>query len=71
MWFPNKWQWAVMWAGLVIAGVVGASIGESYQSIEGAIGVMFGVMWVAIATIFLVWMIEGHRRKSEKKESSE
>lgn len=68
MWFPNWLQWIVMWVGLIIAGIVGASIGESYQTAEGAIGAIFGVMWVVIATIFAVWMIEGRRRKSSQKE---
>jgi len=68
MWFPNTSQWIVMWVGLVIAGIAGASIGDSYQSIEGAIGAIFSVMWVVIATVFVVWMIEGRRRKSGHKD---
>jgi len=69
MWFPNKAQWVVMWIGLIIAGIVGLSIGEdAYQNIEGAIGVIFGVIWVVVATALVVWMIEGRRRKTEKND---
>ena len=58
MWFPNTAQWIVMWIGLVISGLMGGlGIGDSYQNIEGAIGVIFTVMWVVIATIFVVWML--------------
>jgi hypothetical protein len=68
IWFPNTAQWIVMWIGLVIAGIVGDSIGESYQSIEGAIGAIFNVTWVVTATVFIVWMIEARRRKSSQKD---
>jgi hypothetical protein len=68
LWFPNVAQWVVMWLGLVIAGIAGASIGESYQTPEGALGAIFGVMWVVIATVFVVWMIEARRRKSSQKD---
>jgi hypothetical protein len=67
MWFPNKGQWIVMWLGLIIAGLVGSSIGDTYQSIEGALGAIFGVLWVVIATLFVVWMLEGRRRKADQK----
>jgi len=64
VWFPNAAKWIVMWVDLMIAGLVGTIIGEGYRGIEGTIGAVFGVMWVVIASVFVVWMLESRRRKS-------
>jgi hypothetical protein len=61
MWFPSKGQWAVMWTGLIVLSFV----------IEDALDFdsrgWAGVFFVVVAIVFLVWMIEGRRRKSQTK----
>jgi hypothetical protein len=55
MWFPNKWQWVVIWLGLVLM---------SYLVLAGDDDPIILAVFVGIATLLIVWMLEGHRRKS-------
>jgi hypothetical protein len=52
MWFPNWLQWIVLWLGLAASFIVWGSSDRDF------------VAFIAIGTIFIVWMIEGKRRKS-------
>ena len=70
MWFPSRAQWLVMWAGLIIAGILGSNFGDGYRDIEDALGAIFGVLWVVVAALFVVWMIEGRRRKTSKVDNT-
>lgn len=57
MWFPNWIQWIVMCVGLVVTCILADDpFGEGTEWV--------GMVFVTIATIFVVWMLEGRRRKS-------
>jgi hypothetical protein len=56
MWFPNWIQWIVMWAWLVLSGLLAAN--PFGHGTEWA-----GIVFVTVATIFLVWMLEARRPK--------
>lgn len=58
MWFPNRIQWIVMWLGLAASFLLFTSPSSS-DRITG--------IFLLIATVFIVWMIEGYRRKSTQK----
>ena len=60
MWFPNWMQWIAMWAGLVLAGLLAANpFGNGAE--------WLGMVFIVIATVFVVWMLEARRRKSSQK----
>ena len=61
MWFPNKAQWVVMWIGLVL---VFALWGEDRSNSA----VPFTAVFMAIAIVFIVWMLEGRRCKPNQKD---
>jgi len=61
MWFPDKAQWIVMWLGLIL---VFLSWGLDRSTGQAPLQVVFG----AIAVIFIVWMLEARRRKSNHKD---
>jgi len=58
MWFPNKPQWIVIWVGFVLASIC---LSDEYERSWG--------VFAAVATIFVVWMLEGRRRKRQKDDS--
>lgn len=57
MWFPSKTQWGVMWLGLAALFLIGTdTYGHDVQQLVPLIA-------ITVATLFVVWMIEGRRRK--------
>jgi len=53
MWFPNKIQWIVIWIGaFFFFGLLSANDGEM-------------AVFMLVATIFIVWMLEGRRRRKD------
>lgn len=61
MWFPNWAQWVAMWAALILAGfLAGNPFGNGTE--------WAGMVFVIIAAIFIVWMLEGRRRKPNQNE---
>jgi hypothetical protein len=57
MWFPSKIQWVVMWLALILACLLADNpFGEGVSWI--------GIIFVVIAAIFGVWMLEARRKKT-------
>jgi uncharacterized membrane protein YqjE len=61
IWFPNKAQWIVMWIGLILVFAAWGTDRSGSQVPPQAV-------FVAIATVFILWMLEGRRRKSSHKD---
>ena len=52
MWFPDGKQWFLLWIGLFMWGAAWSA--ENYTF----------AIFIAVGILFLVWMLEGRRRKS-------
>ena len=64
LWFPNAIQWIVMWVGL--AAVCIALDNALPYDAQGWAGVVF----VLGAIVFVLWMLEGRKRKAKSKEDA-
>jgi hypothetical protein len=60
MWFPNGWQWLVIWVGFILAFGFEEFDPSQLEANEFAIALV-------IATVLGVWMIEGRRRGQRDK----
>jgi steroid 5-alpha reductase family enzyme len=58
MWFPNWFQWVVIWIGFFFT--AGASVTDGWSV----------AAFVAVGTVLIVWMIEGYRRKRKSNETT-
>jgi hypothetical protein len=64
LWFPNGTQWLVMWVGLVAVSVaLSDALGYAHDN-------WAGVVFVLGATVFILWMLEGRKRKAKSKEDA-
>jgi Flp pilus assembly protein TadB len=52
MWYPNRGQWAVFWTALVVAFLL-------WMDAKEFVGAH---LFIVIAALFLVWMLEGRRK---------
>ena len=65
MWFPNRLQWIMLWLGLTVSFLLWPFYPLDSWNAPGIRGREGYILFIAIAVIFIVWMIQGRKPKSK------